>query len=38
VIEKILTSQGTLEGELKHLIGLLGELKRTVELIANRRG
>jgi hypothetical protein len=34
--EKILTSQSALEGELTHVSGLFADLKRTMELIANR--
>jgi hypothetical protein len=36
VSEKILTSQSALEGELKHVTGVFADLKRTIELIANR--
>jgi hypothetical protein len=34
--EEILTSQSALEGEPKHVTGLLADLKRTMDLIANR--
>jgi hypothetical protein len=36
VSEETLISQSTLEGELKHGTGLLADLKRTMEFIADR--
>ena len=38
VSEKILTCQSPLEGEPKHVTGLLSDLKRAVELIASYSG